>query len=110
MRHARSQFAADFLACAGLTADTQSFDGLTEIAASAASVLVICSSDPEYMPIIEELMPKLKADGNQPHVVVAGNPDTREQLTALGVADFIHLGSDAIEVLLKVQRQIGIEG
>jgi hypothetical protein len=54
-------------------------------------------------------MPKLKADGNQPHVLVAGNPDTREQLTALGVEDFIYVGSDAIEVLLKVQRQIGIE-
>jgi methylmalonyl-CoA mutase len=109
MRHARSQFAADFLACAGITADMQSFESPIEIAASAAKVLVICSSDPEYMPIIEELMPKLKADGNQPHVLVAGNPDTREQLTALGVEDFIYVGSDAIEVLLKVQRQIGIE-
>jgi len=73
-------------------------------------VLVICSSDVEYLPIVQELMPKLQAKGNQPHVLVAGNPATREALAALGVADFIHLGSDAIEVLLKLQIQIGIEG
>jgi methylmalonyl-CoA mutase len=110
MRKARSQFAADFLACAGLPAKPKRFDNPADIAASDAQVLVICSSDAEYLPISQELMPKLQAKGNQPHVLVAGNPDTRDALTALGVADFIHLGSDAFEVLLKLQRQIGIEG
>jgi methylmalonyl-CoA mutase len=110
MRKARSQFAADFLACAGLRAKPKRFENPADIAASGAQVLVICSSDAEYLPIVQELMPKLQAKGNQPHLLVAGNPDTRDALAALGVADFIHLWSDAIEVLLKLQRQIGIEG
>jgi methylmalonyl-CoA mutase len=110
MRKARSQFAADFLACAGLPAKPKRFETPADIAGSDAKVIVICSSDAEYLPVVEELMPKLQAKGNQPHVLVAGNPATRKALAALGVADFIHIGSDAIEVLLKLQTQIGIEG
>jgi methylmalonyl-CoA mutase len=110
MRHARSQFVSDFLACAGLAPVTQLFENPAEIAAIGVQAVVICSSDAEYLPVLAELMPKLQANGKQPHVLVAGNPDTREQLTSLGVAGFVHVGSDAIEALSKLQRQIGIEG
>ena len=45
----------------------------------------------------------------QTNVVIAGNPDTAEQLRNLGIADFIHLRSNAVEVLAGIQRLIGIK-
>lgn len=108
MRTARSQFAADFLSCAGFSPSTKVFGSPAEVATSQADVLVLCSSDAEYLSVTRELIPKLK--GDKPScVVVAGNPADREQLAAIGVSDFIHIGSDAVAVLSRMLKQIGIE-
>ena len=109
MRGARSQFAADYLACAGISAETKLFQSAAEIVACEADVLVLCSSDPEYLPIVSELMPKLSSGCNRARVVVAGNPETKDQLRALGVKEFIYLGSNAVEVL-ECLLAIGSEG
>jgi methylmalonyl-CoA mutase len=108
MRGARSQFVADFLACAGLAASTQLFEQAKRIADSDAALIVLCSSDPEYLPIAADLMSILKNRDTQTNVVVAGDPDTAEQLRNFGIADFIHLRSNAVEVLARIQRLIGI--
>jgi methylmalonyl-CoA mutase len=108
MRSARSQFAADFLACAGLATSTQQFEQAEQIAESAAALIVLCSSDAEYLPIAEELVPILREHSSRANIVIAGNPDTVEQLRNLGIADFIHLRSNAVEVLGGIQRLIGI--
>jgi hypothetical protein len=42
-------------------------------------------------------------------VVVAGNPDSAEQLRAAGVVDFIHIRSNPIEVLTAWQQKLGIK-
>jgi hypothetical protein len=42
-------------------------------------------------------------------VIVAGNPDPAEQLQAAGVADFVHIRSNPIEVLTKWQQRLGIK-
>jgi methylmalonyl-CoA mutase len=110
MRGARSQFAADFLACAGLESDTRRFERAATIALSYADVIVLCSSDEQYPAIAEELMPILKERANGALVLVAGNPASAEHLRKLGIWDCVHLRSNAVEVLARLQRQIGIEG
>ncbi|HXS75927.1 MAG TPA: methylmalonyl-CoA mutase family protein [Terracidiphilus sp.] len=108
MRTARSHFVAEFLSCAGLSASTQVFGSSAQIARSQADVLVLCSSDPEYSSVVSELMANLTTTGKPRCVLVAGNPVDREQLAALGVSDFIHVGSDAVAVLSRLLQQIGI--
>lgn len=109
MRSARSNFAADFLVCAGFAIRTERFEKAREIAASEADLIVLCSSDAEYLAIAGEVMGELKRLGKATPVIVAGNPETTEQLKAAGICDFIHLRSKPIELLTKLQRQLGIK-
>jgi methylmalonyl-CoA mutase len=109
MRTARSGFAANFFGCAGFDLTTQRFSSTDEIAASAADLIVLCSSDPEYLALATELISKLKALGRETPVIVAGSPDSAEQLQAAGVEDFVHLRSNPIEVLAKWQQRLGIK-
>ena len=69
---------------------------------------MLCSSDTEYLAIATELLPELRSRGMETPVVVAGNPETTEQLLAAGIIDFIHLRSHPIEVLIKLQQLLGI--
>lgn len=109
MRRARSQFVADFLACAGLPTEVRLFETPGQIAASPADLIVLCSSDAEYLLLAQELMPTLRMQKRQALVFIAGNPATAEQLTSLGIAGFIHLRSYANRVLREIQRQLGIK-
>ena len=109
MRSARAQFAADFLACAGFITCKSLFDSARRIADSDADAIVLCSSDAEYLSIATELMPILKMHGSIAKVIIAGNPDTAEQLRNIGVVEFIHLRSNAVEVLARIQQLIGIK-
>lgn len=108
MRSARSAFAADFLACAGLGTEVRRFETAQQIAAETADLVVLCSSDPEYLPIASTLMEEMKARASRTPVFVAGNPEPREQLRAGGITDFIHLRSDPIHLLAEVQKLLGI--
>jgi methylmalonyl-CoA mutase len=108
MRGARSQFAADFLACAGLASCKQKFESAEQMAKCEADVIVLCSSDGEYLPIAAELMPLLERNRDRAVVIIAGNPDTAEQIRDIGISHFIHLRSNAVEVLAGLQQQIGI--
>ena len=111
MRAARSDFALNFFACAGFDIVTNRFDNANGIAALAqknADIIVLCSSDREYPALAMALISKLASLGLKTPVIVAGYPDSAEQLKAAGVADFIHIGSNLIEVLTKWQQQLGI--
>jgi methylmalonyl-CoA mutase len=110
MRSARSNFAANFFACAGFEIDTKRFSSGDEIAASHSDLIVLCSSDPEYSAMAADLLRKLKAVEPETPVLVAGNPDSAEQLRAVGVADFIHIRSNPIELLTTWQQRLGIRG
>jgi methylmalonyl-CoA mutase len=109
MRAARSTFAANFFACAGFDTVTQRFSNTDEIAACAADLLVLCSSDLEYLGLVTELALILAALGRETPVIVAGNPESAQQLRAAGVADFIHIRSNPIEVLTAWQQKLGIK-
>jgi len=109
MCSARSGFAANFFACAGFDVVTQRFSEAGEIAASEADLFVLCSSDAEYLGIATDLTRRLNELGCETPVVVAGNPESAEQLRAAGVADFIHIRSHPIEVLTAWQQRLGIK-
>lgn len=109
MRAARSNFAANFFACAGFDIVTQLFDSADEIAAVPADLVVLCSSDPEYLAVAAELVSKVHALGRSTPILVAGNPETSEQIKAAGVADFVHVRSNPIELLTKWQHHLQIK-
>jgi hypothetical protein len=52
---------------------------------------------------------KLKTLGRETPVIVAGSPDAAGQLQAAGVADFVHIRSNPVEVLTKWQQRLGIK-
>lgn len=109
MRSARSGFAANFFACAGFDLAVRCFSTADEITVTNADLIVLCSSDPEYPAMASELLPKLKAAGRETPVLVAGNPDSAERLHAAGIADFVHLRSNPIELLTVWQQRLGIK-
>jgi len=99
MSQARSQFSQNFFGCAGFEiAISHEFEH------SDADLIVLCSSDPEYLALAREVCPKVK----QP-VVVAGDPKAQlDQLKAAGVQGFIHIGTDAVTALTQWQKRLGI--
>jgi methylmalonyl-CoA mutase len=100
MRTARANFALNFFGCAGFTLVESE-----EYAGSDADLIVLCSSDPEYLAFAEEVCAKAKVP-----VVVAGNPKEQiDALKALGVQGFIHIQSDALETLTNWQNRLGVK-
>jgi methylmalonyl-CoA mutase len=99
MKGARANFCLNFFGCAGfeiVVAD--------EFAEADADLIVLCSSDPEYLALAQEVCPKVEVP-----VLVAGNP--KEQITALqaaGVQGFVHVLSDAVETLTEWQNKLGM--
>jgi methylmalonyl-CoA mutase len=110
IRSARAQFAANFFACAGFAISARRFNTVDEILTNEADVIVLCSSDPEYAAFVSDLLPKLKAAGRATPVIIAGSPENAEELKAAGVADFIHVRSNPLEVLAAWQQRLAIKG
>jgi len=110
MRLARSNFAANFFACAGFDLVAKRFSNAERIAASDADLIVLCSSNEEYLALATEVLSRLKSLKHEIPVIIAGYPDSAEQLQAAGVADFVHLRSNPIEFLTRWQQRLGIKG
>jgi methylmalonyl-CoA mutase len=99
MKGARSNFCLNFFGCAGFDIEQSE-----EYAGTDADLIILCSSDPEYLALAQEVCPKVKVP-----VLVAGNP--KEQIAALqaaGVQGFVHVLSDAVETLTEWQNKLGI--
>ena len=109
MRRARAEFVTDFFQCAGFgivapgafeTVDA----AIAAIAAEKPDLVVLCSSDPEYPALAAAICPRV----TQP-VIVAGFPkDAIEQLKQTGVAEFVHIRSNALQTLTALQNKLGI--
>jgi methylmalonyl-CoA mutase len=99
MKGARSNFCLNFFGCAGFDMVEAEEDEGTD-----ADLIVLCSSDAEYLAFAQEVCGKVKVP-----VLVAGNP--KEQIAALqaaGVQGFIHILSDAIQTLTEWQDKLGM--
>jgi methylmalonyl-CoA mutase len=109
MRKARSQFMANFFGCAGFSVVTRTFERAADIAGTEADAIVLCSSDPEYLAAAAELAGALKNTGRATPVIVAGFPkESIEALKSAGVADFIHIRTNAAESLAAWQDRLGV--
>jgi methylmalonyl-CoA mutase len=109
MRRARADFVTNFFGTAGFAiTEPPAFSSREEAAEYArsahADLLVLCSSDPEYVPLASAVV----ASVDKP-VLVAGFPkDSADQLRATGIRDFIHIKSDSIATLTRWQRELGV--
>lgn len=98
MRKARAAFCLNFFGCAG-------FDVVQSDTLAGAGLIVLCSSDAEYLSIAQDVCPKTSVP-----VLVAGNPkDLIDALKAAGVADFVHVLSNPIETFERWQERLGIK-
>ena len=96
MRTARANFCLNFFGCAGF--EIEPSGELND----AADLIVLCSSDPEYLALANEICPRTSVP-----VLVAGNPkDQIEALRAAGVQGFVHIQSDAVKTLTEWQERI----
>lgn len=99
MRGARSTFCLNFFGCAAF--DITISD---DYAGADADLIVLCSSDPEYLALAQDVCPKVKVP-----VLVAGNPkDQIEALLVAGVQGFIHVQSDLVATLTEWQNKLGV--
>ena len=111
MRLARSQFSANFFACAGYKIiDNLGFDtveaGVDAAVKAGAEIVVLCSSDDEYV----EFAPAAnKALAGRALFVVAGAPVCMEDLKAQGIEYFIHVKSNVLETLQAFNVKLGIK-
>jgi methylmalonyl-CoA mutase len=107
MRKARSMFATNFFGCAGFDIiDNPGFatidEGISEAIKSKAEIVVICSSDEEYAAIVPGIIEKLK---DKTLLVLAGFPkELVEQFKSAGLQHFIHVRSNVLETLNKIQE------
>jgi methylmalonyl-CoA mutase len=105
MRRARAAFSSDFFACAGFEIiDNNGFEsfqeGLSAAVKSTAEIIVLCSSDNEYVTAVPPAVKELKGKAI---LVIAGYPEKiAEQLKAEGIEYFIHLRSDVLKELEKI--------
>ena len=104
MRLARSQFSANFFACAGYKIiDNLGFDtveaGVEAAVKAGAEIVVLCSSDDEYA----EFAPAAyKALAGRAEFVVAGAPACADDLKAQGIDQFVNVKSNVLETLLSL--------
>ena len=97
MRIARATFCANFFGCGGFA--------IRESAQlEPADLIVLCSSDPEYLSLAQDIIPHVTVP-----VIVAGNPkDQIQALTAAGVAGFVHVFSNLVDTLTEWQNRLGV--
>jgi methylmalonyl-CoA mutase len=99
MQSARSTFCLNFFGCAGFDiVVSEEYEGMD------ADLIVLCSSDSEYIAFAQDVCPKVKVP-----VMVAGNPkDQIDALQSAGIQGFVHVLSDAVTTLTEWQNKLGM--
>jgi methylmalonyl-CoA mutase len=110
MRLARSQFSSNFFACAGYeVVDNNGFstveEGVEAAVAANADIVVLCSSDDEY---VEAAPATLAALNGKAQLVTAGAPACMDELMEKGIEHFIHVRSNVLETLQKFNELLNI--
>ncbi len=110
MRRARAQFSCNFFAVAGFDViDNIGFktveEGLKAAVDAKSEIVVICSSDDEYVTLAPEAFEKLE---NKAIYVVAGEPACKAELEAKGIKNFISAKSNVLDTLVEYQNLLKI--
>lgn len=106
MRTARASFATNFFGVAGFgIVNPGAFDdpaqALDAVIAAKPAIVVLCSSDEEYLGLVQSLGEKIRTALPKTKLVVAGNPEGTDELKKLGVDSFIHARSHLFDTLQK---------
>ena len=110
MARARSQFACNFFACAGIRVEDNTFfksveEGAEAALKSGAEIVVICAADDDYA----ELAPKAKEIlGDKAVFVVAGAPASQPELEAKGIKNFISVRNNVLDTLEFYLKELGL--
>jgi len=108
MRQARAQFSCNFLGCAGYeVVDNLGFKsveaGIEAAMDAKADIVVLCSSDDEYM---EYAIPAFNALKGRAMFIVAGAPACMDELKAAGIENFIHVRVNVLETLKEYNAKL----
>lgn len=107
MRRARADFAGNFFAVAGFNViDNVGFDNIDEavqkINQSNSHIVVLCSSDDAYF----DLAKSVKGILADKTIVIAGNPENKADIEALGIEKFIHVKSNIYQELVDFKIKL----
>ena len=112
---ARVDFTVDFFQVGGFGVMNNDGFSTVRLAARAAiesdaPAVVVCAPDEVYPNSVPRLTRAIKKACPETVVIVAGRPAEEQAKTyrKAGVDDFIHLGVDVYEKLLKLQQALGI--
>jgi methylmalonyl-CoA mutase len=115
MRIARIQFVANFFGIAGFEIIEAPLINniqwtVNDILKNKVDIVAICSSDDEYGDLAPDLVKEIKKLEQDISVVIAGNPlQYIDVLKNVGVDDFIHIKTNALETLKQYQQKLGIK-
>ncbi len=110
----RADFATGFFEVGGFEVITNTGFSTPEAAAQAASqsgapVVVICSTDTTYPELVPPLTKLIKQANPDASVILAGYPsDQIEAHKQAGVDEFIHMRANCYDILLGLQKKIGV--
>ena len=114
MRKARASFSSGFFGCAGYKIiDNTGFktieEGVEAVKKQNPEIVVICSSDEEYVDLVPEICSQLKTAGSEAILVLAGYPkDHIDSFKQAGIDEFIHIRSNVLDTLKSFHRRLGI--
>ncbi len=111
---ARADFSTGFLNVGAFeTISNKGFPSVDEAAdaalASGAKAAVICSTDADYPEVVPPLLQKIKTAQPDMFIILAGYP--KEHVDAFkeaGIDEFIHIRANALEILEKLQKHLGV--
>jgi methylmalonyl-CoA mutase len=112
---ARADFARGFLSVAGYEIlSSEAFktpqDAVDAFSKSNAQIAVVCSTDDNYPALVPPLAQGLHAARANALVLLAGYPqDQIEAHKQSGVDDFIHIRADALDLLTRLHKRMGID-
>ncbi len=112
MRKARAGFAFDFIGVGGYTMEEEkSYSSVKNAAetsaASSSDIVVICSSDQDYLDSAIEFVKTFRAINTSKVLILAGCPESiMEKLKDSGLDACIHLRSDILDTLELIHNKI----
>ncbi|MFI3304188.1 MAG: methylmalonyl-CoA mutase family protein [Rikenellaceae bacterium] len=110
MARARSQFACNFFACAGIKVVDNTYfksieEGVVAAKEAAANIVVVCAADDDYATLAPQIKELLAGSAT---LVVAGAPACAAELEEQGITNFINVKSNVLETLKSYIKELGI--
>lgn len=113
MRNARAMFSINFIGVGGYKIESlicENPSGVSKLMQDVQpDLVVLCSSDEEYLETGMQYLEAVKAAGGYKAILIAGNPgENEEKFRAAGINDFIHMRSNALEMIQKFHQILSI--